>query len=190
MKTSTPSSPSLRRWAGVAALAFATLLAQSASAAPGHHGPGYGQGPGHGGGRHAMGQHGGPGMGMGMGQGRQMAHALDAVQATPEQRAQIDQLMQTARTERQAHREAGRALREQSQALFAAPTVDARALDALRQQQLALHAQASERAMQLKLGISRVLTPEQRKQMVEHQQQRHAMMERHQAERRALQPQR
>ena len=84
-----------------------------------------------------------------------------------------------------AQHEAGRALREQAMALFTQPTVDANAVEALRQKQMAVHDEASKRMTQAMLEISRVLTPEQRKQIAEQMTQRREMMQRHQRERQA-----
>jgi periplasmic protein CpxP/Spy len=127
-----------------------------------------------------------PGGGAGMGlmmEGRHADRMLDAVNATPEQRSQIKALMEAARADLRAQRESRRALHDQSRALWTQPTVDARAAETLRQQMLAQHDQASKRTMQLMLDVSRVLTPEQRKQLAERMQQRRAMMERHRGER-------
>jgi periplasmic protein CpxP/Spy len=151
-------------------VAVAGSLSQVALASP-HGGPG----------GHGMD---GGGMGM-MGGPRHIERLLDAVNATPEQRAQIKQIMQASHTDMSAQREAGRKLHEQGQALFAQPTVDARAAEALRQQMLAQHDQASKRRLQTMLDVSRVLTPEQRKTLSERMAQRRSMMERHQAERAA-----
>jgi periplasmic protein CpxP/Spy len=115
-----------------------------------------------------------------------MTRLLDRVNATPEQRTQIQQIMQKQAGDMQAQREAGRALRQQTMTLFAQPTVDARAIEALRQKQLALHDTASQRMTAAMLEISAVLTPEQRKQMAEHMSQRSEMMQRHQRERRGI----
>lgn len=49
------------------------------------------------------------------------------------------------------------------------------------------HDAASRRWTQAMLDVSAVLTPEQRKQMVDRMQQRRDMMQRHQQERRSLQ---
>ena len=121
-----------------------------------------------------------------MGAPHHIERMLDSVNATPEQRAQIKQIMQAARTDMKAQHEAGRALRQQSQALFAQPNVDARAAETLRQQMLAQHDQASKRKLQLMLDVSRVLTPEQRKTLAERMDKRHAMMERHRTERESI----
>ena len=167
--------------AALAALALAAAAAGTAQAAPGMPGmPGtmmMAQGP--------MGGPGGPGGPGGM-FGGMMTRMLDRVNATPEQRAQIDQIVKANAGEMRAQREAGRALREQAMALFAQPTVDANAVEALRQKQLAMHDAASKRMTATMLEISRVLTPEQRKQIAEQMSQRREMMQRHQRERQSL----
>ena len=111
---------------------------------------------------------------------------LDSVNATPEQRTQIKALAEAAQRDLQAERSAGRQLREQAMTLFAQPTVDARAAEALRQQMLARQDAASKRMTQFMLDVSRVLTPEQRQRLTERMAKRHDMMERHQHERRQL----
>ncbi len=170
-----PAQP-LRLLLATLAVAAAATLSQAAWAMPGGH-------DGHGGPGMMRGEGMGPGM---MGGGRHMERMLDAVKATPEQRAQIKQLTDAARTDMQAQREAGRKLHEQSRELWAQPTVDARAAEALRQQMLAQHDAASKRGLQLMLDVSRVLTPEQRKQLSDRMQQRRTMMERHRSERESL----
>jgi Spy/CpxP family protein refolding chaperone len=174
----------LRLLTATLALALAGGFIHTANAQP-MGGPG-GPGMGH----HAdMGQGMGPGMGMGAGMamgGRQIEHMLYAVNATPEQRAQIKQILQAAQAELKAQRDAGRKLHEQGQALFTQPAIDARAAETLRQQMLAQHDVASKRMLQAMLDVSRVLTPEQRKTLGERLAQRRGMMERHRAEREAL----
>lgn len=186
----------MRMLVATACIAFTAALAQTAIAQPAG-GPGTGPHGGHGGyGGHGMGMgmmdHGGPGMGhhgkqgkhgKGMVGERGMSRMLDMVGASPEQRAKIKAISDTARADMRAQREAGSTLREQSRAIFAQPTIDANAAEALRQQQLAHHDQASRRMLQMKLDIAAVLTPEQRKTMADRMAQRGAMMERHRAER-------
>lgn len=162
------------------AIAAAGVYATTAHAAPS------GPGPGQGGTMMHMGH--GP-MGGSMGEpmmGGMLPRMLDRVNATPEQRAQIKQIMDRSAADRQARREAGRALREQAMALFTQPTVDANAVEALRKQQMAAHDEASKRVTLAMIEISRVLTPEQRKQIAEQMTQRREMMQRHQRERRGL----
>ena len=111
---------------------------------------------------------------------------LDRVNATPQQRTQIQQILQANVDAMRAQRDARSELRDEAMKLFAQPTVDADALEALRQKQLAQHDAASKRMTAAMLEISRVLTPEQRKQMTEYMQQRRDMMQRHQRERRGI----
>jgi periplasmic protein CpxP/Spy len=155
----------LRLLAATVTLALAAGLAQTASAQP-HEG------------------HGGPGMGMMAGR-HHVERMLDAVNASADQRAQIKQIMKAAGDDLRAQRESGRKLHQDMQALFTQPTVDARAAEALRQQLLAQHDQASKRMLQAMLDASRVLTPEQRQTLAEKMAQRRSMMERHRAEREA-----
>jgi Spy/CpxP family protein refolding chaperone len=149
-----------------AAMALAAGLMQTAYAMPG--GPG---------------MHGG---GMGM-MGPRMERALDGVGASAEQKAQLRQIMDAARADLRTLRDGNRKLHEQMHALFTQPTVDARAVEALRQQLMAAHDQASKRMSQAMLDASRVLTPEQRKQLADRMEQQRSMMQRHRAEREALQ---
>lgn len=186
-RMSTPARPARLLIAGLV-LAAASAYAVTASAQP--MGAGHGGHGGHGGrGAHMMMDGGmGPGMGGGMMMGgpRGMMRMLDDVNATPEQRTQIRSIVQAAMTDLRGQRAGGVALREQAAAIFTAPTVDARAAETLRQQMLAQHDQASKRMLQAMIDVSRVLTPEQRKVIGERMAQRHAMMQRHRAERDAL----
>jgi Spy/CpxP family protein refolding chaperone len=161
-------------------LVAAATLSQPALAMPGGHG-----GP-HGGPHGEM--HGGMrgGMAMPFANPQMAGRLLDSVNATPEQRTQIKGLAEAAQRDLQAERSAGRQLREQAMTLFAQPTVDARAAEALRQQMLARQDAASKRMTQFMLDVSRVLTPEQRQRLAERMAKRHDMMERHQRERRQL----
>jgi len=167
MAISISISRSVAPWRLAAAalvLALAGGAAQMAQAMPG--------GPGHGGGRHG---------GMVM-DGR----VLQAVGASSEQQARIYDIMKTAREDvRKLHDGAGD-LRAQGAQLLAAPTIDARAVEALRQKRLALHDAASKRMTQAMLDAAAVLTPEQRAKLSEHMGKRRELMERHRRERDAL----
>ncbi|HVK30936.1 MAG TPA: Spy/CpxP family protein refolding chaperone [Burkholderiaceae bacterium] len=160
------------RLAGAALLvAVLGTLTLSAWAQPGGHG-------GH------RGMHGdGPGM---MFSGRGLDRMLDSVNATTEQRAQVKQIAERTMADMKTQREAGRANREQLMKLFTAPVVDANAVEAARQQQMQQHDQASRRFTQAMVEVSRVLTPEQRKQLAERAAKRRDMMQRHMQERRSL----
>jgi Spy/CpxP family protein refolding chaperone len=161
---------------GAAALVAAATLAQPALAMPGGPGGPHGE------------MHGGMdgGMGVAFAHPAMTGRLLDSVNATPEQRTQIKALAEAAQRDLQAERSASGQLREQAAALFAQPTVDARAAEALRQQMLARHDSASKRMTQLMLDVSRVLTPQQRQKLAERMAQRRDLMERHQRERRQL----
>lgn len=109
--------------------------------------------------------------------GRMVDHMLDGLNATDAQRSQIKQIATAAATDLKAQHEAGRALRDKGLQIFAAPTVDAGAAEALRQQMLAQHDQASKRVLQAMLDVSKVLTPEQRAKVGERMKHRQAMMQ-------------
>lgn len=171
MTTQTRSNPQRRAWRmvlAVTAVALGASFSHIVWAMPVGGGPG---GPG----GHEM-----------RGSLRHMERLLDEVKASPEQRAQIKLITESARADMAAQREAGRKLHEQSRALFAQPTVDARAAETLRQQMQAQHEVASKRRLQMKLEISRVLSPEQRAALSERMKQRGEMMQRHRQERGSL----
>jgi periplasmic protein CpxP/Spy len=187
-----PSAQAFHRHAGgmlaAALLGAAALVTLPAQAMPGEHGGGHGMHGMHGmQGMHSThGGHGG-GMAMGMmGHPRMVERMLDSVNATSEQRGQVRQLVEAAQKDLAGQRDAGRALRDQTMSLFTQPTVDARAVETLRQQMLAQHDNASKRTAQLMIDISRVLTPEQRRQLAERMAQRRQMMERHRHERQQI----
>lgn len=165
---------SVRMLLGTMAIAVVAGLARPAFAQP--------TGP-HGGmqGMHRMHGMGGPGMEMGMG-----GRMLDLVNATPDQRTQIKAIMDAARSDLKAQHASGRALHQQMQTLLAQPTIDAVAAESVRQQMLALHGTASKRMLQAALDAANLLTPTQRKTLADAMTTRQAMMQRHAAERAAM----
>jgi protein CpxP len=170
-KSPTPVSRRARLMVVTLAVAAAGVVASIAQAQP-VNGPRGGEV------RHAM--HGGP-----FG-GRMLERMLDGVNASAEQRTRIREIMKAAADDVRQQREASRGLREQAMALFAQPTVDARAVETLRQQMVQQHDQSSRRWTQALLDASAVLTPEQRQQLAERMKQRRELMQRHMQERRAL----
>jgi protein CpxP len=134
-----------------------------------------------------MGMHGGIGGGMGlpMHPGH-LERLLEGVNASAEQKTQIRGILQTLRSDMKAQRQGGQGLHEQAGQVFSAPNVDARAVEALRQQMLARHDAASKRTMQAMIDVARVLSPEQRNKLFEQLKQRRGMMERHRAERESV----
>lgn len=121
----------------------------------------------------------GPGMGLmwgPMGGGRGMDRMLTDIDASDAQRSQIKQIWQAAMADLRAQREHSRGLHERAMEVFTAPNVDANAAEAVRQQMLQQHDQASKRMTQAMLDTSRVLSPEQRAKMAERMKQRHEQM--------------
>lgn len=165
--------------AGAASLALAlaglaTGLAQAQPAppppgasAPGMAGPMGGPmgGPMHEGHGH---RHGGPGMGP----GRHMERLLERVNATPEQRTQIRGIFEAAAADMRAQGDTRRQLHEQGLTLLSQPTIDAAAVERLRQQMVAQHDQASQRWSRAMVEAAGVLTPAQRTQLAELMRQR------------------
>lgn len=101
---------------------------------------------------------------------------LKGVDASDAQRAQIKQIVRAAAADLKPIHDAMRSLRSQGQELFAAPVVDARAVEANRVQRLQQHDQASKRISQALLDISAVLTPEQRARLAAQAKQRQERM--------------
>jgi Spy/CpxP family protein refolding chaperone len=127
---------------------------------------------------------GGPG---GHGGGMMMhGRLLQSVGATADQQTRIHDIMKAAHDDvRKLHDGAGD-LRAQGAQLLAAPTIDARAVEALRVKRMALHDAVSKRMTQAMLDAAAVLTPEQRAKLAEQMGKRRDMMERHRRERDTL----
>ena len=104
--------------------------------------------------------------------GRLADHLLKGLDVSDAQRTQVRQIAQAAAADMKPQQEARRALRDKSLQLMAAPTLDAAAAEALRQQMLAQHDAASKRMLQAMLDIGRVLTPEQRVALADRMKQR------------------
>jgi len=111
--------------------------------------------------------------------GGHMGHMLELVNATDAQRSQIEAIFKAARQDLSGQREAGMKLHQQMAALFAAPNIDAAAIEALRAQMSAQHDAASKRLTQATIDAARVLTPEQRAKIAEVMQKRQARMAAH-----------
>jgi Spy/CpxP family protein refolding chaperone len=89
----------------------------------------------------------------------------ERLQLQPAQRDQIRRLVQSAAADLKPLREQGQQLRDERQRLWRQATLDEAAIAALRQREMAWHAQWRERVDQVMLDIARVLTPEQRQQL-------------------------
>jgi Spy/CpxP family protein refolding chaperone len=97
---------------------------------------------------------------------------LQAIGATADQRAKILAIQDQARADGQTQRQANRDVRRAMAQALAAPTVDPSAAEAARQKMLAQTDAASQRKLQARLMIAAVLTPEQRQQLLQIEQQR------------------
>ena len=102
---------------------------------------------------------------------------LDGLSASDAQRAQIKQIALAAATDAQAQRASEGSLRDKALLVFTAPTLDPAAAEALRQQMLVQHEQASKRTLAAMLDVARVLTPEQRAKVAALMKQREAVMQ-------------
>jgi Spy/CpxP family protein refolding chaperone len=87
---------------------------------------------------------------------------LDQAQASPTQRAQARQIFDAADADLRQGRAAERADHQQLAQLFAQPTVDAAAIEAVRGRIEQRHDQQSRRATQALIDVGLVLTPQQR----------------------------
>lgn len=106
-----------------------------------------------------------PGMGLPLA-GPMMDRMLDEIQATPDQREQLRKIADSAQADLKAPGDAARADHARMGELFAQPTLDPVAIEALRKQMLARHDQVSKRMNVAMLDAAKVLTPEQRQQLV------------------------
>ncbi|MBV8036537.1 periplasmic heavy metal sensor [Roseateles sp.] len=88
--------------------------------------------------------------------------ALDSISPTLEQRTHIRAILADASDDAHAYWAQTQELNAQMARLMLAPKVNAVAVEALRQQQLGLHAMASKRRTQHMMDLMATLTPEQR----------------------------
>lgn len=191
-RTTTVQTVASRHSAGIKTVVAGMVLAVAGSLALSAwaEAPGGGRAGGHAmHGRHGGGWGGGmggPGLFMGSPEriDRGVERWLEGLNTTEAQRSQVKQIAQAAARDLRAQREASRGLHEQGMKLFAAPVVDARAVEALRQQRLAQHDQASKRMTQAMLDVSAVLTPEQRATLAQRMEQRRQQMQERMQQRR------
>jgi protein CpxP len=109
--------------------------------------------------------------------GRRIDRMLDGLNASDAQRSQIKQIAAAAAADMKSEAEAGRALRQRAMQVFTAPTIDANAVEQVRQQMMQQHDRMSRRMTQAMLDVARVLTPEQRARLGERMRDRQARME-------------
>jgi periplasmic protein CpxP/Spy len=138
-------------------IASTLVLAAAAPAvfAQAEHGPGP---------RHGMA--GGPGLMQALG-GHRMLEALEDAGVAEATRSQIKAIFTAAQAELKPLRDQAFALHQQALGLWAAPNLDAVALEAARKQQMALHDQVTARMQRAFIDAGRLLTPEQRAKLAE-----------------------
>lgn len=94
--------------------------------------------------------------------GERLDHLLDRADASPTQRAQAHQILDAADADLGAQRVAERAEHLRLVQLFAQPTIDAAAVQAVRARIEQRHDAQSRRATQALIDVGLVLTPQQR----------------------------
>jgi len=104
---------------------------------------------------------------------------LDDIGASEAQISQIQAIFKTAREELKAQAPQGQNLHLQMLQLWAAPNIDAAAIDALRKQAQVRHEQVASRMQAAFVEAGRVLTPEQRAKMLERAKKRMERAQRH-----------
>ena len=103
-----------------------------------------------------------PDLGVRVPRGPLLDRMLDQAQASPSQRAQAHQIFDAADAELRQQRGAERADRAQLAQLFAQPTIDAAAVEAVRSRIEQRHDLESRRATQALIDVSLVLSAQQR----------------------------
>jgi Spy/CpxP family protein refolding chaperone len=100
--------------------------------------------------------------------GRGQDRALELVQATPQQRADIRRIAGAARDDLRKARQDSRPRREAWAAAWTADRIDAAALEAERARMAAQRDATGKRMVQAMVDVGAVLQPEQRRLLAEH----------------------
>ncbi len=103
---------------------------------------------------------------------RRTSHLLDAIEATPEQRSKIMAIAKAAHKDIAPLREQQREDRKRARELMLAPTIDATAIEKIRQDQSKRQDQMSLRRTSAMLESMQLLNPAQRTQLAERMQRR------------------
>jgi Spy/CpxP family protein refolding chaperone len=94
--------------------------------------------------------------------------ALKVAEATPEQRARVEELVEKAFAEHAHYQEAHQALHEEAIAILSAGAVDRARLEALRARHLEMADRGSRQVTTAVADIADVLTAEQRQKLAAH----------------------
>jgi protein CpxP len=101
-------------------------------------------------------------------------HVLEEVDATPEQKTQINDIVAAATKDLEALHEKHGGIHKQLHEIFTAPTIDRVKLEAVRAEHVQALDEASKRCAAALADAAEVLTPEQRKTLGEKMAKRHA----------------
>lgn len=112
------------------------------------------------------------GGGDGMWHAKRLTRMLDGVNATPDQRQQIQQIARILTPDMKALHQAHRDLMAKNLQLLSAPVIDENAIEQNRLQMVAQHDQVSKRMSAAFIEMAKVLTPEQRTQVAARMQER------------------
>ena len=96
-----------------------------------------------------------------------VAHVLDEVNATPEQKAQVKDIVAAATKDLEALHEQNGGIHKELHEIFTAPTIDRAKLEAVRAEHMQALDAASKRCATALADAAEVLTPEQRKELGE-----------------------
>jgi protein CpxP len=154
--TAVAEAPKTRRRLGLVLASLSILIGAASFSIARAHGPG-----------------GGGGAEMGEFMQWRMQRMLDAIGATDAQKAQIKATFDALRPQHKALREERAKLRQQMEQALTAPTIDKAAIEKLRRQSVELMDKGSTLFTQSVVSAAQILTPAQRKQLVEQMHQHH-----------------